>query len=90
MRCSSVPSQPRKAGTDLPVPTAAPERPMTVADVAEFFGCNRETVKRRARSGALPAFKFGKSWYFRRSDIDRAIAVAVESGAAIGAAQLEE
>jgi len=46
---------------------------LTVGDVAAFFQCDPETVKRQARSGKLPGFKFGKFWYFRQSDIERMI-----------------
>jgi excisionase family DNA binding protein len=65
-------------------------RPLTVAEVAEFFRCDPETIKRQARRGKLPAFKFGKFWYFRLADIDRMISQAVKSPRAIGAAFVEE
>ena len=63
---------------------------LTVAEVSDLFRCDPETVKRRARSGKLPGFKFGKFWYFRKCDIDRMISHAVESRTAIGAAPVEE
>lgn len=46
---------------------------LTVGEVAAFFRCDPETVKRRARSGKLPGFKFGKFWLFRQHDIDKMI-----------------
>jgi excisionase family DNA binding protein len=70
--------------------TLSPDRPLTVSEVAEFFGCGPEKVKRQARSGKLPGFKFGKHWYFRRADLDRMIAQALHSPPAIGAAPVEE
>ena len=66
------------------------DRLLTTAAVAAFFHCNAETVKRRARCGKLPAFKFGKLWLFRRADIDQMISQALQSHSAIGAASLEE
>lgn len=49
----------------------------TVSDVARLFRCDPETVKRQARTGKLPGFKFGKSWFFRMNDIDSMINAAV-------------
>ena len=46
---------------------------MTVSEVAAFFRCDPETVKRQARTRKLPGFKFGKFWYFRQRDIDKMI-----------------
>jgi excisionase family DNA binding protein len=46
---------------------------LTVSELATFFHCDKETVKRRARSGRLPGFKFGKTWLFRWRDIDAMI-----------------
>jgi excisionase family DNA binding protein len=66
------------------------DRPLTATEVAELFRCSSEKVKRQARAGKLPGFKFGKFWYFRRPDIDRIISQAVQSGSAIGAASEEE
>ena len=60
---------------------------LTTADVAAFFHCNAETVKRRARCGKLPACKFGKLWLFRRAELRRMTLQARESYSAIGAAK---
>jgi excisionase family DNA binding protein len=49
-----------------------------MADVAELFKCSREKVKRMARSGELPAFKFGKRWYIRQDDLEHFLAGRVE------------
>jgi hypothetical protein len=46
---------------------------LTVSEVAAFFRCDPETVKRQARTGRLPGFKFGKTWYFRPRDINKMI-----------------
>lgn len=50
---------------------------LTVSEVAQLFRCDRETVKRQARSGKLPGFKFAKTWFFRPSDIDAMISNAI-------------
>jgi excisionase family DNA binding protein len=52
---------------------------LTVGEVAAFFRCDPETVKRGARSGKLPGFKFGKFWLFRRHDIDKMIDRSVDA-----------
>jgi hypothetical protein len=57
---------------------------LTVGDLAKRFRCDPETVKRQARCGKLPGFKFGKTWFFRPSDIEGMI------DAAIGAAHRED
>jgi excisionase family DNA binding protein len=66
------------------------EHPMTVSEVAAFFKCHPETVKRNALKGNLPGFKLGKSWYFLRSEIDKMMRQAIQSRSAIGAAPVEE
>jgi excisionase family DNA binding protein len=53
---------------------------LDVDDLAEIFKCSREKIKRMARRGNLPAFKFGKHWYVRREDLERFLANQVESG----------
>jgi excisionase family DNA binding protein len=40
------------------------------ADVATLLKIDPMTLQRMARSGALPAFKVGKLWRFRKSDLD--------------------
>jgi excisionase family DNA binding protein len=51
---------------------------LDVQDVAEIFGCSREKIKRMARGGELPAFKFGKIWYVRPNDLERFLSNKVE------------
>jgi excisionase family DNA binding protein len=53
---------------------------LDVRDLAETFKCSREKIKRMARRGDLPAFKFGKHWYVRQEDLERFLANQVESG----------
>jgi excisionase family DNA binding protein len=50
-----------------------------VDELAILFGCSREKIKRRARRGELPAFKFGKSWYVRERDLEMYMNQAVDS-----------
>jgi len=50
-----------------------------VDELAIFFGCGTEKIKRMARRRELPAFKFGKSWYVREQDLEVYINRAVES-----------
>ncbi|MGB9071569.1 MAG: helix-turn-helix domain-containing protein [Terriglobales bacterium] len=53
---------------------------LDVRDLAELFRCSREKIKRMARQGNLPAFKFGKHWYVRQDDLERFLANQVQSG----------
>jgi excisionase family DNA binding protein len=52
---------------------------LDIGDIAESFNCSREKVKRMARSGELPAFKFGKRWCVLRNDLERFLSDKVES-----------
>jgi excisionase family DNA binding protein len=51
---------------------------LDVGDIAEIFKCSREKIKRMARRGELPAFKFGKHWYLRKDDLERFLSGRVE------------
>lgn len=51
---------------------------LDIRDIAEMFKCSREKVKRMARRGEIPAFKFGKHWYVRKTDLERFLAERVE------------
>lgn len=53
---------------------------LDVHDLAEIFKCSREKIKRMARRGNLPAFKFGKHWYVRQDDLEQFLANQVQSG----------
>jgi excisionase family DNA binding protein len=49
---------------------------LSITEVARFLGINRETARRFAVSGRLPAFKLhptGK-WLFAAEDIDKILA----------------
>jgi excisionase family DNA binding protein len=50
-----------------------------VDELAIFFGCSTEKIKRLCRKRELPAFKFGKSWYVREQDLEIYINRAIES-----------
>jgi len=43
---------------------------LTVHDVAEYLRLSEAKVYRMAREGAVPAFRLGKSWRFRKDLID--------------------
>jgi excisionase family DNA binding protein len=50
----------------------------SVDDVAKMFQCGREKIKRMARRGELPAFKFGKHWYVRKDDLEHYLSGRIE------------
>ena len=54
-------------------------RLLDVSELAAYFRCDPETVKRRARTGKLPGFKSGKSWFFRWQDINGMIDAAIQA-----------
>ena len=56
-----------------------PKNVLGVDDIAGLFNCSREKIKRMARSGELPAFKFGKRWYVLREDLEHFLSDRVES-----------
>jgi excisionase family DNA binding protein len=79
----------KRKNSDLPIPDQSSQfddagahcalsRVLGVDELAVFFGCSTEKIKRRARKRELPAFKFGKSWYVREQDLERYIEQAVE------------
>jgi excisionase family DNA binding protein len=55
---------------------------MTAQEVADYLHCHYYTVYRMVRRGALPVFRLGGDYRFRRSDIDKWIAQrSVSAGA---------
>lgn len=46
--------------------------------LASIFKCSTEKIKRMCRSGELPAFKFGKSWYVHEHALEQHLASAVQ------------
>jgi excisionase family DNA binding protein len=52
---------------------------LDIHDLARIFNCSAEKIKRMARRGELPAFKFGKTWFVRPNDLERFLANRVES-----------
>jgi excisionase family DNA binding protein len=43
---------------------------MTMQDVAAYLSCHYITIYRLVRRGALPVFRLGGDYRFRRADID--------------------
>lgn len=43
---------------------------LDVKEASDLLGLNEQTVRRLARDGQIPAFKFGGSWRFRRELLD--------------------
>ncbi|MGE5443629.1 MAG: helix-turn-helix domain-containing protein [Ignavibacteriales bacterium] len=44
---------------------------MTVKELADYFQIDEHSVYRMARKGAIPAFKIGSQWRFKKSEIDK-------------------
>ena len=44
---------------------------MTIKDVADYLKIKDKTAYALAAKGALPGFKVGGSWRFRKSEIDQ-------------------
>ena len=58
---------------------SAVTRLLGVDELAILFRCSTEKIKRLARAGKLPAFKFGKAWFVREQDLQRYIDRALAS-----------
>lgn len=43
---------------------------MDISEAAEYLGLHPETLRDKARAGALPAAKLGRRWRFRKADLD--------------------
>lgn len=52
---------------------------LTLDEVAAYLKAGKRTVYRLAQQGAIPAFKLGGSWRFRRAELDRWIAASIEN-----------
>ena len=50
--------------------TPLESRTYTVAQVAELFGVNQQSVYKYAASGEIPAIRLGRRWVFSREAID--------------------
>ena len=50
---------------------------LTLDEVAAYLKAGKRTVYRLAQKGEIPAFKFGGTWRFRRSDLDCWIAASI-------------
>lgn len=61
--------------TKLTAPVA--DEILTLDEVAAFLKAGKRTVYRLAQSGAIPAFKLGGTWRFRRSELDEWIAAEI-------------
>jgi len=46
------------------------KRLLTIDEVAEFLHMNPMTVYSWVKDGKIPAFKIGKVWRFRKTEID--------------------
>lgn len=58
---------------------------LTLDQAAGYLGCSRATVKRRIRSGVLPAMRDGRLVRVRESDLARYIAEHTTRRASTGA-----
>jgi excisionase family DNA binding protein len=47
---------------------------LTADELAAIFSCHCETVKRMARTGQLPGFKFGRRWFFPKTQLNDLLA----------------
>jgi excisionase family DNA binding protein len=43
---------------------------MDTREAAAYLRLSVETIKRKARAGAIPSAKVGRGWRFRRADLD--------------------
>lgn len=57
----------------------AKDKILHVPQIARFFGVAEKTVWEWCKSGKLPAFKIGKEWRVRKSDLQKMINQKVKS-----------
>jgi excisionase family DNA binding protein len=50
---------------------------LTVTEIAGYLRVSETTVWRWCNSGKLPAFRIGRSWRMRRTDLERQIRQSV-------------
>ena len=48
---------------------------MTSAEAAQYLRLGIDTLKRKARAGDIPAAKIGRSWRFRKPELDAWLSV---------------
>ena len=51
-------------------PNGSHEQPWTTEEAAAFLRIHPRTLTRLAAQGEIPAFRIGKHWRFRPSDVD--------------------
>lgn len=52
------------------------ERWLNVADIAEYVGCSKDTIRSWVKKGTIPFHKVGRQFKFKASEID----MWIESG----------
>ena len=57
------------------------EKMMIAGEVAAYLRCSPSTVRRMARRGQIPHYRFGKLVRFRLSEIERWLALQQEGAA---------
>jgi len=53
---------------------------LSVKDLTDTFRCCAETIKRMARQGRLPGFKFGRRWFFPKKQVAELLARLSSAG----------
>ena len=43
---------------------------LTVKELADYLGISKETIYRRLKNKSIPAYRVGKGWRFKASEID--------------------
>ncbi len=43
---------------------------LTLKEAADYLNVHKDTLRRRAKNGTIPAFKIGTGWRFYKSSID--------------------
>lgn len=61
--------------TSSPPPTPEPEQRLTRKQAAEYLNCTLPTIDRYREQGRIPFYQTGRTIYFKRSEIDKALAV---------------
>lgn len=51
--------------------SSQPEKWINLADVADYLGVSKDTIRNWIKNDALPAHKVGRLWKFKISEVDQ-------------------
>ncbi len=64
-------------GDNLPKPAAEPqpEQEFSISGLAHYLNCTKATIHAYKRRGVFPYYQTGRTVYFKKSEVDKALEV---------------